>query len=389
VNFSDADHHFMQRALVLAERGLYSTTPNPRVGCVLVQGNEIVGEGWHLRAGGPHAEVCALASAGPKARGATAYVTLEPCAHHGRTPPCAEALIAAGVRRVIAALQDPNPQVAGRGMAMLRAAGIATEEGLLAEKAREINIGFISRMTRGRPWLRLKIAASLDGRTALKNGQSQWITSEAARQDGHRWRARACAILTGIGTVQHDNPQLNVREVKTERAPLKIVLDSRLELSPDARLFADAAPVLVVSALEDKTKAQPLLDKGAEWLCLPEASGRIDLFRLTQALGGRGLNEVHVEAGATLNGAFIAAGLVDELLFYFAPCFLGDTARPLAILPELAHLAECWAFEAQSCEPVGLDFRVIARPTFPKKAEKDHDATATGESPFGFEHRKV
>ncbi|MDR1889702.1 MAG: bifunctional diaminohydroxyphosphoribosylaminopyrimidine deaminase/5-amino-6-(5-phosphoribosylamino)uracil reductase RibD [Zoogloeaceae bacterium] len=361
MNFSAADQCFMQRALVLAGRGLYSTTPNPRVGCVLVQGDEIVGEGWHVRAGEPHAEVHALAAAGSKARGATAYVTLEPCAHHGRTPPCAEALIAAGVRRVVAALTDPNPQVAGRGMAMLRAAGIATAEGLLAAEARELNIGFISRMTRGRPWLRLKIAASLDGRTALKNGQSQWITGAAARQDGHRWRARACALLTGIGTVAGDDPQLNVREVETERQPLKIVLDSHLELSPDARLFADAASVLVVSALDDKIKAQPLLDKGAEWIALPDAAGRIDLAQLLPELGRRGLNEVHAEAGATLNGAFIAAGLADELLLYLAPCLLGDAARPLAVLPELENLAGRWAFEMQGCERIGEAVRIRCR----------------------------
>lgn len=361
MNFSAADLGFMQHALVLAEHGLFSTTPNPRVGCVLVQGNVIVGEGWHVRAGEPHAEVHALAAAGAKARGATAYVTLEPCAHHGRTPPCAEALIAAGVSHVVVAMTDPNPQVAGRGLEMLRAAGIDTAEGLLAAEAHELNIGFITRMTRGRPWLRLKIAASLDGHTALKNGQSQWITSAAARQDGHRWRARACALLTGIGTVAGDDPQLNVRGVKTERQPLKIILDSRLELSPDARLFADGAPVLVVSALDDKSKAQPLLDKGAEWLCLPNAAGHIDLPQLMQELGRRGLNEIHSEAGATLNGAFIAAGLVDELLLYLAPCLLGAAARPLATLPELDDLSGRWAFALQECERIGQDMRIRCR----------------------------
>lgn len=372
VTFTAADADFMQHALTLAERGLFSTSPNPRVGCVLTQDGEIVGEGWHVRAGEPHAEIHALAAAGAKARGATVYVTLEPCAHHGRTPPCAEALIAAGVGRVVAALRDPNPLVAGRGMAMLRAAGIATEEGLLAAKARELNIGFIARMTRGTPWLRLKIAASLDGRTALKNGQSQWITGATARQDGHRFRARACALLTGIGTVKNDNPQLNARGVyaasETARQPLKIILDSRLELSPDARLFADGASVLVVSALDDKARAQPLLDKGAEWLCLPDASNaaaghgeRIDLKQLMRELGRRGLNEVHGEAGATLNGAFIAAGLADELLVYLAPCLLGASARPLAVLPELENLTECWSFGLQSCERIGQDVRILCR----------------------------
>ncbi|GHT96704.1 riboflavin biosynthesis protein RibD [Betaproteobacteria bacterium] len=372
--FSATDFCLMQRALTLAARGLFSTSPNPRVGCVLAQGDEMVGEGWHIRAGEAHAEVHALAAAGARARGATAYVTLEPCSHHGRTPPCAEALIAAGVGRVVVAMRDPNPLVAGRGMAMLRAAGIPTEEGLLAEEARELNIGFIARMTRGIPWLRLKIAASLDGRTALKNGQSQWITGAAARQDGHRFRARACALLTGIGTVRADNPQLNVRgvyaesaESETARQPLKIILDSRLELSPEARLFADGASALVVSALDDKTRAQPLLDKGAEWLCLPEASNaagqgeRIDLKRLMQELGRRGLNEVHGEAGATLNGAFIAAGLADELLVYLAPCLLGASARPLAALPELENLTERWSFGLQSCACIGQDVRMLCR----------------------------
>ena len=365
MNFSAADLGFMQHALVLAERGLYSTTPNPRVGCVLAHDDAIVGEGWHERAGEAHAEIHALAAAGAKARGATAYVTLEPCAHHGRTPPCAEALIAAGIRRVVVAMTDPNPQVAGRGLEMLRAAGIATAEGLLAVEAHELNIGFIARMTRGRPWLRLKIAASLDGRTALKNGQSQWITGAAARQDGHRFRARACALLTGIGTVAGDDPQLNARgvyaESETARQPLKIILDNRLELSPDARLFADGAPVLVISALDDKARAQPLLDKGAEWLCLPDATGNIDLAQLMQELGRRGLNEIHGEAGATLNGAFIAAGLADELLVYLAPCLLGASARPLAVLPELENLTERWSFGLHGCERIGHDARILCR----------------------------
>ncbi|MDR2626244.1 MAG: bifunctional diaminohydroxyphosphoribosylaminopyrimidine deaminase/5-amino-6-(5-phosphoribosylamino)uracil reductase RibD, partial [Zoogloeaceae bacterium] len=319
MNFSAADHAAMQQALRLAERGLYSATPNPRVGCVLTKEGAVIGEGWHQRAGEPHAEIHALFAAGGKAQGATAYVTLEPCSHHGRTPPCADALIAAGVRRVVAAMEDPNPQVSGRGLARLRAAGVTVETGLLEEAARELNIGFIARMTRGYPWLRLKIAASLDGRTALQNGESQWITGAAARQDGHHWRARACAILTGMGTVQTDDPRLDARGVKTERQPVKVILDPRLELSPKARLFASGAPVLVVSAVEDSASAAPLQDAGAECLCLPGVDGRIDLLSLMQELVARGMNEVHGEAGAKLNGAFLAAGLADELLVYLAP----------------------------------------------------------------------
>ena len=244
---SPADQAHMAQALRLAKRGLYSTSPNPRVGCVIVRDGVVVGEGWHQRAGEAHAEVNALQQAGAAARGATAYVTLEPCSHHGRTPPCTEALLAAGIGRVVAAMADPNPLVAGRGLAQLQAAGVAVDVGLMADEAHELNIGFVSRMTRKRPWVRLKAAASLDGKTALQNGESQWITGPQARQDGHCWRARACAILSGIGTVRKDDPQLNVRGVDTSRQPLKVIVDSRLELSPAARLL-EVGNVLLVSA---------------------------------------------------------------------------------------------------------------------------------------------
>lgn len=254
MSFSAVDHGMMARALQLAELGLWTTSPNPRVGCVLVQAGEIVGEGWHEKAGEPHAEVHALRAAGDKAHRATAYVTLEPCSHTGRTPPCAEALIAAGVLRVVAAMTDPNPLVAGKGLAMLRAAGIETASGLLENEARELNIGFVSRMTRGRPWLRLKAAASLDGKTALNNGVSQWITGPEARRDGQRWRARACAILTGIGTVRDDDPQLNVRNLETPRQPLRVVVDSRLETPLTARIL-QGGPVLIAGAIENAEKA--------------------------------------------------------------------------------------------------------------------------------------
>ncbi|HRE17814.1 MAG TPA: bifunctional diaminohydroxyphosphoribosylaminopyrimidine deaminase/5-amino-6-(5-phosphoribosylamino)uracil reductase RibD [Rhodocyclaceae bacterium] len=358
--FSPADHAYMAQALRLAERGLFTTTPNPRVGCVLVKDGLVVGAGWHEKAGEPHAEPLALRQAGEAARGATAYVTLEPCSHHGRTPPCADALIAAGVSRVVAAMTDPNPLVAGQGLEKLKAAGIEVVSGLLESEARELNIGFVSRMTRGRPWLRLKAAASLDGKTALNNGQSQWITGPEARQDGHRWRARACAILTGIGTVRDDDPRLNVRGVDTPRQPLKVLVDSRLEVSPKARLF-DGAPVLVACAVEDAARAAALQARGAEVLVLPNAQGKVDLAALLQALGQRGINEVHAEAGFKLNGSLLAEGLVDELLLYLAPCLIGDSAQGLFNLPELAGLADKRTLQWRDVRQVGQDLRLIAR----------------------------
>ncbi|MDR2366201.1 MAG: bifunctional diaminohydroxyphosphoribosylaminopyrimidine deaminase/5-amino-6-(5-phosphoribosylamino)uracil reductase RibD, partial [Zoogloeaceae bacterium] len=351
----------MTQALRLAERGLYTAAPNPRVGCVLTRDGVVVGEGWHQRAGEPHAEIHALRAAGDKAQGATAYVTLEPCSHQGRTPPCADALIAAGVRRVVAAMEDPDPRVSGRGLARLRAAGLAVESGLLEDAARELNIGFVARMTRGRPWLRLKVAASLDGRTALRNGESQWITDAAARRDGHRWRARASAILTGMGTVRKDDPRLDARGVDTDRQPVKVILDPRLELSPKARLFTANARVLVVSAADDRAKAMPLLEKSAEWLCLPDGNGQVDLPALMREMAARGMNEVHGEAGARLNGAFVAAGLADELLLYLAPCLLGDAARPFLNLPELTRLTARTALVFRDIRRMGCDLRLLAR----------------------------
>ena len=358
--FSAADHEFMARALQLAEQGLYSTTPNPRVGCVIVNDALVVGEGWHRRAGEAHAEVHALRAAAGKARGATAYVTLEPCSHYGRTPPCADALIAAGVTRVVAAMQDPNPAVSGNGLARLRASGVAVGCGLLASAAEELNIGFVSRMTRGRPWVRMKLATSLDGKTALENGASQWITGAAARQDGHRWRARACAILSGIGTVLADNPQLNVRDVETSRQPLKVVIDSRLELPLDARLLAGGA-VLLVTVSADLGKANALRELGVEILNLPNASGNVDLPELMQELGRRGINELHVEGGYRLSGALVAAGLVDELLLYQAPCLIGDAARGMLDMPSLLSLENKQQLTIRDVRMVGSDLRVLAR----------------------------
>ena len=361
MSFSAVDHGMMALALQLAEHGLWTTSPNPRVGCVLVHDGKIVGEGWHEKAGEPHAEVHALRAAGELARGATAYVTLEPCSHHGRTPPCAEALIAAGVSRVVAAMSDPNPLVAGQGLAMLRAAGIETASGLLESEARELNIGFVSRMTRGRPWLRLKAAASLDGKTALNNGVSQWITGPDARQDGHRWRARACAILTGIGTVRDDDPQLNVRAVATTRQPLRVVVDSKLETPLTARIL-QGGQVLIAAAVDDEKRANLLRSAGAEVLVLPNAAGKVELKDLLEELGRRGINEVHAEAGFKLNGSLLREGLVDELLLYLAPCLIGHAASGVFNLPELATLDGKRRLQIRDLRQVGEDIRLIARP---------------------------
>jgi diaminohydroxyphosphoribosylaminopyrimidine deaminase/5-amino-6-(5-phosphoribosylamino)uracil reductase len=350
----------MARALRLAERGLWTTSPNPRVGCVLVRDAWIVGEGWHEKAGEPHAEVSALRAAGPRARGATAYVTLEPCSHHGRTPPCAEALIAAGVSRVVAAMIDPNPLVAGKGLALLGAAGIQVASGLLESEARELNIGFVSRMTRGRPWLRLKTAASLDGKTALNNGLSQWITGPDARRDGHRFRARACAILTGIGTVRDDDPQLSVRDVETTRQPLRVVVDSKLEIPLTARVL-QGGNTLVVGAVENAEKIELLRSTGNLVEILPNDSGKVDLKALLELLAQRGMNEVHAEAGFKLNGSLLREGLVDELLLYLAPCLIGHEASGLFNLPELTSLDGKRQLQIRDLRQLGEDIRLIAR----------------------------
>jgi diaminohydroxyphosphoribosylaminopyrimidine deaminase/5-amino-6-(5-phosphoribosylamino)uracil reductase len=360
MTFSAADHAAMARALQLAARGLTTTSPNPRVGCVLVHDGRIVGEGWHARAGEPHAEIHALREAGAATRGATVYVTLEPCSHFGRTPPCADALIEAGVARVVTAMEDPNPLVAGRGMARLRAAGIVTQHGLLAAEAHELNIGFVSRMSRGRPWVRLKAAATLDGKTALNNGVSQWITGPAARADGHRWRARACAILTGIGTVREDDPQLTVRDAPCSRQPLRVLVDATLAVSAQARIL-QGEPILVATASTDPAKAAALHERGHEVLVLPNAAGKVDLPRLMSELGARGLNEVHVEAGFKLNGSLMLEGCVDELLLYLAPMLAGDAAQGLFNLPELASLQSATCLDIRDLRTIGSDLRLIAR----------------------------
>lgn len=358
--FSPADEHFMAHALRIAARGLFTTTPNPRVGCVIVRDGAIVGEGFHERAGEPHAEANALRAAGDRAAGATVYLTLEPCNHHGRTPPCVDALIAARVTRVVAAMQDPNPKVAGDGFARLRAAGVDVHAGLLEDEARELNIGFVARMTRGRPWVRIKVAASLDGKTALANGKSQWITGAEARADGHRWRARACAVLTGIGTVKDDDPQLTVRAVETSRQPLKVLVDSRLEVPLDARLFA-GGNALVAAAVDNREKVARLRDRGAAVVLLPNATGKVELTDLVRELARRELNEIHVEAGFKLNGSLVAAGLVDELLVYLAPSLIGESGQGMFNLPVLDDLAQRRRLIWRDVQRIGADLRVVAR----------------------------
>lgn len=354
----------MARALQQARLGLFDTTPNPRVGCVLVRDGELIGQGYTQPAGRNHAEIQALADARERAaevRGATAYVSLEPCCHYGRTPPCATALIDAGIGRVVAAMPDPNPQVAGRGLDTLRTAGIQVECGLMAEEARELNIGFVARMTRGRPWLRMKIAASLDGKTALNNGKSQWITGPSARADGHRWRARACAILTGIGTVKDDDPHMTVRDIETTRQPVKVVVDSRLEIPLHAKLL-DGGNAIVATATADDARISALRERGAEVLVLPNNQGKVDLAALMNELAQRGINEIHAEAGFKLNGSLLRAGLVDELLLYLAPMLLGDAARGMFLLPELADLAGRHDLQIISAGRIGTDLRLLARP---------------------------
>ena len=344
----------MRRALALAEKGLFTTTPNPRVGCVITRGESVVGEGWHEKAGGPHAETVALKVAGDSARGASVYVNLEPCSHYGRTPPCAGALINAKVARVVAALRDPNPQAA-RGGDALAAAGIGFEHGLLEAQARELNLGFLSRLQRGRPWVRLKIAATLDGRSALANGASQWITGPEARRDGHRWRARACALLTGIGTVTADDPRLTVREVDTPRQPLRVIVDSRLEI-PHAAQILQGPKVLIFAA---RAAAAP---QNAEVVVLPNAQGKVDLPRMLEELARRGVNELHVEAGFRLNGSLVREGCVDEFLIYLNPSFLGDGAQGMLDLPAVGVLEARLRLKLVSLDRLGDDLRVLARP---------------------------
>jgi diaminohydroxyphosphoribosylaminopyrimidine deaminase/5-amino-6-(5-phosphoribosylamino)uracil reductase len=354
--------------LALAERAVGLSDPNPRVGCLIVSadGQAVLGQGHTQAAGGPHAEVMALRDAqarGVDVRGATVYVTLEPCAHHGRTPPCCDALVAAGVGRVEIAVGDPNPLVNGQGTARIAAAGIAVAHAPvdIAWRARELNIGFFSRMERGRPWLRLKIAASLDGRTALPNGASQWITGADARADGHAYRRRAGAVLTGIGTVLADDPSLDVRLVETARQPLRCVVDARLDTPPGARLFSQSSPVILYTTSTDVARREALTARGAEIVVVPgTAHDRVDLVAVLDDLAARQINEIHVEAGARLNGALLQVGRVDELLLYLAPTLLG-VGRDMAALGPLETLAQGLPYEFHEATRVGSDLRILAR----------------------------
>lgn len=366
--FSDTDHAAMQQALALAARGMFNTTPNPRVGCVLIKAGQVIGQGFTQPAGQDHAEIQAMKDAlsrGLDPAGATAYVTLEPCSHFGRTPPCADALVRAGVARVVAAMEDPNPSVSGRGLQRLRDAGIDVRCGLLEKEARDLNIGFVSRMTRGLPWVRVKVAASMDGGTALHDGTSQWITGQAARDDGHAWRARACAILTGIGTVRDDNPALTVRAIATPRQPQRVLVDSRLEVPLDAQILVPdtgefAKPVLVFCAVEDRQRQRALEGRGAEVVVLPNPHGKVELRRMLEELGRRGINELHVEAGFKLNGSLVREHCADELLIYLAPKLLGD-AQGMFNLPPLARLQDAAQFHWHEVRQLGDDLRLIAR----------------------------
>ena len=359
------DYDFMSLALRLAEQGLNTTSPNPRVGCVLVKDDQIIGQGAHLKAGEPHAEIMALRDAEQKSpeniKGATAYVTLEPCSHFGRTPPCANALIDAGVARVVAAMQDPNPKVAGNGLKNLAAAGIAIEHGLMEAQARELNIGFVTRMTQHRPHVRVKIAASLDGRTALANGESKWITGEPARLDVQHWRARSCAILTGVGTVLADNPSMNAR-IPTTRQPLKVIVDSQLRTPADANILKDGN-VLIAYTQDNASQKAALSAAGAELLQIG-TQGNVCLKTLLTALAERGINELMVEAGQTLNGALLASYLVDELVLYYAPMILGAGARGMLAIPALKSMQERMNLQIIETRQIGQDIRVRAKPIY-------------------------
>ena len=364
MSFSAHDTTHMTHALALAREALFLTSPNPRVGCVIVgTDGAVLGSGHTQRAGEAHAEVMALRDAQAHqhdVKGATAYVTLEPCSHQGRTGPCCDALIQSGLARVVVAIQDPNPQVAGQGIARLRAAGVQVDVGLLSAAAHELNIGFIKRMTHGTPWVRIKVAASLDGQTALENGVSQWITSAPARDDGHAWRARACAVLTGIGTVLEDDPQLDVRAVPTPRQPTLVVMDSQLETPVNGKLFHPQRPVWIYCAVDNPARRAALEAKGAQIIGLPNASGKVDLAAMLKDLGAKGINEVHVEAGHKLNGSLLREGLVDELLTYLAPQLLGQ-GRGMTNLGPFARLSQAQALSFHEVTQIGPDLRILAR----------------------------
>jgi len=372
--FTDDDHRYMTQAIELAARGLFTTTPNPRVGCVIVKDGKVIGQGWHIQAGLDHAEVMALKDAGSAAKGATVYLSLEPCNHLGRTPPCVDALINAQVSSVIAAMEDPNPTGRGQGLARLRDAGIQTRCGLLSDQAWELNPGFISRMQGSRPWVRMKSAMSIDAMSALPDGTSQWITGSEARTDGHRFRARACAVLTGYGTVRDDDPQLNVRHVDTDRQPMVVVVDARLQTSPQAKLLSNER-VLFFCAQAVEPAASRLRELGAQIQVVANDSGKVDLAAMFEALAKLEINEVHVEAGFKLNGSLLRENCVDELLLYVAPCLLGQ-ATGFANLEPVPDLAARHSYKFVSATPVGDDLRLVAR------VVTDHSNEESAELPY-------
>ena len=368
MTFTALDHIYMAQALRLAERGLYSTTPNPRVGCVIVKDDKIVGKGAHLKAGEPHAEVFALREAGALAKGATAYVTLEPCSHQGRTPPCANALVEAGIRRVITAMVDPNPLVAGNGLKYLNQHGITTNSGLMQAQASALNAGFIKRMQTNMPYVRSKIAASLDGRTALSNGISQWITADAARQDVQHWRAQSCAIITGIGTVLADNPQMTVRaphliQQMQGRQPLKVVVDSQLRISSAANIL-QGNNTLIAYATDPNQKRAGLLDKQVSLLQVPNDHQKVCLKSLLSHLATLGVNEVLLEGGQGINGAFLSLQLIDELILYYAPSIMGADARGMFNMPAFTQMTQKISLEITDTRLLGKDLRLLAKPIY-------------------------
>jgi diaminohydroxyphosphoribosylaminopyrimidine deaminase / 5-amino-6-(5-phosphoribosylamino)uracil reductase len=363
MQWTTQDFEWMTQALRQAERGLYSTSPNPHVGCVIVKDGQSVGEGAHLKAGEPHAEVHALRQAGSNARGATAYVTLEPCSHYGRTPPCAHALVEAGVNRVLVAMQDPNPLVAGKGIAYLQAHGIQVSAGLLESQAQALNPGFVLRMTQQRPYVRLKVAASLDGRTALANGVSQWITTAAARRDVHHWRARSCAMLTGIGTVLHDDPSLTVRDVASPRQPLRVIVDSQLRIPLTAKVLQHGHALVAYAAASTEAaqdKLARLQALGVQTVALPDGAGQVDMAALLHTLAEQQVNEVMVEAGAVLNGALLQTGLADELLLYYAPTLMGSAGLGMFALPEYTAMSQSLALNIVDVRHFEQDIRIQA-----------------------------
>ena len=360
MNFSAEDHAFMARALALTARGRDTATPNPNVGCVIVKSGRIIGEGWHERAGEPHAEARALAACSVPPEGATIYVTLEPCSHQGRTGPCTTRLVDAHVARVVAAVQDPYPEVDGRGFTRLRDAGIRVDVGLMKAEAEEAHRGFLHRLRSGRPWMRIKAAASLDGRIALANGESRWITGEDARRDAHALRARSCALLTGIGTVLRDDPELTVRHVPCSRQPRRVVIDSRLDMPATAKILSGEPP-LILTVSDDAARRTVLEAKGAEVLLVPKQGTKSDLAAIARLLAGRSFNEVTVETGGKLMGSLLRAGVVDELVLYVAPMILGDAAQGLFALPEFTSLEDALRPRIVDVRAVGRDWRITAR----------------------------